>query len=60
MVQSFTAHMPSVMATSTFSMGQDAKVLLNSVIYTVSIPKNNCVRTNTLIVKQNNIMWIML
>jgi len=36
-VQSFTARMPLLMATSASDYGEDAGVL-NSVIYTVSIP----------------------
>jgi len=36
--QSFTARMPSIMATSTLRL-EDAKVLLNNIIYTLRITK---------------------
>jgi len=39
LVQSFTARMPLLTATSAFGLGRiDAGVLLNSVIYVVSVP----------------------
>jgi len=37
LVQSFTARMPSLTATSAFRLGEDAGVHLINVIYTVSI-----------------------
>jgi len=37
-VQSFTACMLLLTATSAFRLGEDAGVLLSSVIYTVSVP----------------------
>jgi len=36
-VQSFTARMPLLKATSAFGLGRRHEVLLNSVIYTVSV-----------------------
>ena len=38
-MQRFTAHMPLLTATSTFRSGEDAGVLLDCVIYTVSVPQ---------------------
>ena len=38
LVQSFTARMPLLMATSTFRLGQKNAGVLMNVIYTVSIP----------------------
>ena len=37
-MQRFTARMPLLTATSAFGLGRDARVLLDSVIYTVSVP----------------------
>ena len=40
----FTARMPLLTATSAFGLGRDARVLFNSVIYTVTVPY--CVESN--------------
>jgi len=40
-VQSFTAHVPLLTATSAFRLGKNAGVHLNSVIHPVSIPLNS-------------------
>jgi len=34
--------MPLLAATSAFGLGEDAGVLLNSVVYTVSVPTRHC------------------
>ena len=41
LVQSFTARVPLLMATSAFRLGKNAGVHLNSVIHPVSIPLNS-------------------
>jgi len=50
--QRFTIHMPLVVATSTFGLGENARVLLNSVIYimlpTTSPYCQKCTNTNNL------------
>jgi len=40
----FTARVPLLTATSAFGLGRDARVLLDSVIYTVTVPY--CVESN--------------
>jgi len=57
LVQSFTARMPLLMANSTFGLVRDAGVL-NSVIYTVSVPPNRTVNQKCRIQLSRCFTWI--